>query len=151
MTAPRKKFFTLDPFRRFFRWNREVLDMLCDRPNHLQRLATIGFGLGAGSITLLFIWLLVRYGDRSPELAMMVVPILGNGLYISMALMALGAVVLLGLIKGIGGINIQTPGGINIGLRTTGEERHGRGDVEDRFDFPDMNPPSRMGDKMEGA
>lgn len=148
MTQAKKKFFTLDPLRRFFRWTRETLDMICDRPAHMQRLAAIGFGLGAGAITLLFIYLLVHYGEKSQELAMMVVPILGHGLYISMALMGLGALVVLGLIKGIGGVNIQTPGGINIGIRTQSGEAAGD---DAPFDFPNPDQPSRMGDKMEGA
>ena len=146
--TPKKSRFNLDPLRRFFRWTRDTLDMICDRPAHMQRLASIGFGLGAGAITLLFIALLVHYGEKSHDLAMQVVPILGNGLYVSMALMGLGAIVVLGLIKGIGGVNIQTPGGVNIGIRTQPGDTSDSGEP---FDFPKADPPSRMGDGMEGA
>lgn len=148
--SKKKGGFNLNPLRRFFRWTRDTLDMICDRPDHMQRLAVVGFGLGSGALTIAFIYLLVRYGDQSPDLAMMVVPILGNGLYAAMGLMALGAVVILGLIRGIGGFQIQTPGGINIGIRTTSGPA-GDGPIEP-FDLPRMDREGdHRGDKMEGA
>ena len=144
-----KRKFNLDPVRRFFRWVRDTLDMICDRPDHMQRLSLVGFGLGVGCLTIAFITLLVHYGEKSEQLAMMVVPILGNGMYASLGLMGLGAVVLLGLIKGIGGFRIQTPGGINIGIDTTSGDDLAARHRGERFDFPN-DPPSR-GDKMEGC
>lgn len=148
---------TLDPVRRCFRWLRDTLDMICDRPDHMQRLSVVGFGLGSGMFVGTFTYLLVRYGDRTDELASQVVPILGNALYGSLGLMALGAVVLLGLIKGIGGFQIQTPGGISIGIQTTSSDvPHGGA-----FDLPPIevtntiNPtpraPDNKGANMEGA
>lgn len=155
--------FNLDPARKFFRWFRDTIDVLCDRPDHMQRLFVIGFGLSTFPLVAIFVHLLVRYGDRSNELAALVVPILGNGMYGALGLMALGAVVLLGLIKGIGGFQITTPGGINIGIQTTGGPPTSGGDfnlptIEQTTTTTTVTPatpatpaPDNKGAGMEGA
>lgn len=136
--------------RRFWRWTRQTIDMLCDRPDHLQRLFIIGSGMSVFPMVCGFVFLLIRYGDRSDELASMVVPILGNGMYISQALFALSIIALLGIVRGIG---IRTPGGFGFNLQTTSGPQ---GKVEP-FDLPDFDDEGgggrgpHRGDNMEGV
>lgn len=109
---------------RFFPWARETLDMLCNSPDHLQRLAIIGAGIVV-QVTMWTAMLIVWRGyDRTAELQAQSLNFMGWSLMGSMGLWGLVVVTLLGTIKGL---KIAGPGGFGIDLSTT-------------FDDPDVGP-----------
>jgi F0F1-type ATP synthase membrane subunit c/vacuolar-type H+-ATPase subunit K len=129
---------------RFFTWARSTLDTLCERPDHLQRLAIIGAGMVMFPTVLGIIYIVWRGYERTPELQSQSLNIMGFALYGAMALWGLVVIALLGIVKGL---RIEGPGGIGIDIQTTADdpdvgpettrdihihERHGHG--------PDLNP-----------
>lgn len=94
--------------KRFSTWVRKTLDMLCARPDHLQRIAITGAGLSLYPMMIGLIALLVWFGIKSAALALAVVPILGFALYGFIALFAVVVIALEGTIKGL---KLSAPGG----------------------------------------
>lgn len=115
---------------RFFRWTRDTLDFLCERPDHLQRLAIIGAGVSLYPLVLGLIWIVWKGYGTSPEILTQSLGIMGFALFGAMGLLALVVVSLLGTIKGL---RIMGPGGSGIDLSTT-------------FDDPDLGPETDRGD-----
>lgn len=86
---------------RFFRWARSTLDMLCDRPDHLQRLGVIGSGTSLYPLLVATLALLGALAFTSPEMAIIALPLIfyfGVGI---MILFGVVVVVMIGLVKGI--------------------------------------------------
>lgn len=108
-------------FDRFFGWCRQTLDILCDRPDHLQRISIIGAGFTSALLVVGVVALLTWFGRSAPALALLVVPILGNALYMLIAAFIICIVVLLGLIKGLQSIKASLPGGAVVEFETTSE------------------------------
>ena len=104
---------------RFFGWCRRTLDMLCDRPDHLQRISIIGAGFKSGLLVVGVIALLTWFGTSSPALALLVVPILGNALYMLIGAFIICIIVLLGLIKGLQSLKAHLPGGALVEIEAT--------------------------------
>lgn len=90
-----------NPLRKFFRWVRDTLDNLCDRPDHLQRLSIVGAGVSVYPAVFSLIALLVWFAVQRPQVLSMVVAGIINIVYIFLALFALVIVSLLGTIKGL--------------------------------------------------
>ena len=103
-------------FDRFFGWCRQTLDMLCARPEHLQRLSIIGAGMKSGLLVVGVIAILTWFGQSAPALALLVVPILGTALYMLIVAFIICIVVLLGLVKGIEALKGMLPGGASFEL-----------------------------------
>lgn len=103
----------------FFRWLRDTLDMLCDRPNHLQRLSAIGAGMAVGIFVIALVAIITWFGTQSAPLALVVVPILGNALYGFIAVFAICVVVIMALVRGLGSVNFTGPNGVGLSLETT--------------------------------
>lgn len=104
---------------RFWAWTRRTLDMLCDRPEHLQRLSIIGAGMKSGLLVVGVIAILTWFGKSAPALALLVVPILGTALYMLIAAFIICIVVLLGLVKGLDTLKGMLPGGASFELTAT--------------------------------
>lgn len=104
---------------RFWTWCRQTLDMLCDRPEHLQRLSIIGAGFTSGLMVVGVIAILTWFGQSAPALAMLVVPILGSALYMLIGAFIICIIVLLGLIKGLQSLKASLPGGTLVEIETT--------------------------------
>lgn len=111
-------------FNRFFGWVRRTLDFLCERPDHLQRLAIIGAGVAMYPLVLGLIWIVWKGYGTSPEILSQSLGIMGFALFGAMGLLALVVVSLLGTIKGL---RIMGPGGSGIEIDTT-------------MDDPDVGP-----------
>ncbi|AXQ68681.1 holin [Caulobacter phage CcrPW] len=105
--------------QRFANWAGSTVKTLCDRPDHLQRLAIIGAGMVV-QLTMWAVILIVWLGyDRTPELQSQSLNFMGWALMGSMALWGLVVVTLLGTIKGL---SIAGPGGFGINLLTTADD-----------------------------
>ncbi|AFU88005.1 holin [Caulobacter phage CcrColossus] len=116
-------------FQRFSGWVGSTVKTLCDRPDHLQRLAIIGAGMVV-QLTMWAVILIVWLGyDRTPELQSQSLNFMGWALMGSMALWGLVVVTLLGTIKGL---SIAGPGGFGINLLTTADD-------------PDVDPSTPRG------
>lgn len=101
---------------RFFAWVRLTLDMLCDRPDHLQRLAIIGSGISLYPAVGLLIWIVWKGYAQTEALQHQSMGIMGIALYIFLALFGLVIVSLLGTIKGL---RVSGPGGSSFEIETT--------------------------------
>jgi hypothetical protein len=97
-------------------WISRTIESLCNRPDHLQRLAIIA----AGCVMYPTVWGLILivwkgFGDH-PTLYPQQLQILGWALLGSMVLWGLVVIALLGIVKGI---KVEGPGGIGVELMTT--------------------------------
>jgi hypothetical protein len=97
-------------------WISRTIESLCNRPDHLQRLAIVA----AGCVMYPTVWGLILivwkgFGDH-PTLYPQQLQILGWALLGSMVLWGLVVVALLGIVKGI---KVEGPGGVGIELTTT--------------------------------
>lgn len=117
-------------WNRFWGWVRRTLDFLCERPDHLQRLAIIGAGFAIYPLVLGIIWIVWKGYGSSPEILSQSLGIMGFIAYGLLALFALVVVSLLGTIKGL---RIMGPGGSGIEIDTT-------------MDDPDMGPETPRND-----
>lgn len=114
MTNP---FHLLGAFlRRFFGWSRRTLDTICDRPDHLQRLAVIGSGVVMYPTFLAMVLIVWKGFGQHEALMPQQLNILGNTLLGVLALLALVVIALLGIIRGL---RIQAPGGLGVDIETT--------------------------------
>lgn len=104
---------------RFFRWVRETLDMLCDRPDHLQRISIIMAGMSLFPLFLGTSVVLVFFALRFDDERAQIIGGLINYGYVYLALFALVIVAMLGTIKGI---RLSGPGGSGITLVTTADD-----------------------------
>jgi len=103
--------------RRFFGWARRTLDGLCERPDHLQRLAVVGAGVIMWPTLVgfaLVVWL--GYG---PEHGAQSLNFMGMALLASMALWGLVVVATLGIVKGL---SVTGPGGVGVSLTTIADD-----------------------------
>lgn len=102
---------------RVFAWTRRVLDELCQRPDHLQRLSIIGSGFVMWPTMVgfaLIVWL--GYG---PEHGAQSLNFMGMALIGSMSLWGLVVVALLGIVKGV---RVAGPGGLSVAIETTADD-----------------------------
>lgn len=121
--------------QRFAGWASNTVKTLCDRPDHLQRLAIIG----AGMVVQLTMWAVIlivwRGYDRTPELQAQSLNFMGWSLIGSMVLWGIVVITLLGTIKGL---SIEGPGGFGINLMTTADD-------------PDVDPSTPRGGHDRGG
>lgn len=104
-------------FSKFFSWLKQTVDTLCNRPDHLQRLAIIGSGMATYPLVLMA-YLVMWQG--SAHLNAQQIAWLGWYGVGYLVIFALVIVTLLGTIKGI---HITGPGGIEVQLDTTAEAK----------------------------
>lgn len=105
--------------QRFFTWSRQTLDSLCNRPDHLQRIAVMGAGVVMYPLVvgmILIVWL--GY-SRTPELQSQSLSIMGWALLASMGLWGLVVVTMLGTIKGL---KFDGPGGMGVEITTIADD-----------------------------
>jgi F0F1-type ATP synthase membrane subunit c/vacuolar-type H+-ATPase subunit K len=93
-----------------------VVQTLCDRPDHLQRLAIIGAGMVAYPMVCAIIWIVWKGYDHTPELQAQSLNFMGFALYGAMVMWGLVVVALLGVVKGL---KVEGPGGVSVELTTT--------------------------------
>lgn len=120
---------------RFFSWTRRALDGLCERPDHLQRLAVVGAGMIMWPTLISFaliVWL--GYG-RTPELQSQSLNFMGLALLASMALWGLVVIAILGIVKGL---SVSGPGGVSVSITTTADD-------------PDIDPSTPRADQDGGG
>ncbi|USN14220.1 putative holin protein [Brevundimonas phage vB_BpoS-Kabachok] len=108
---------------RFFRWMRDTMDVLCDRPDHLQRVSIILSGMSlfplfVGMIIVL-VWFAVTYTAEYNGLQTQIITGLINYGYIFLGLFALVIISMLGTIKGL---SLKGPGGAGLTLVTTADD-----------------------------
>ena len=108
---------------RFFRWLRDTMDVLCDRPDHLQRVSIILSGMSLfplfiGMICVL-VWFATTYTENYNGLQTQIITGLINYGYIFLGLFALVIISMLGTIKGL---SLKTPGGVAVTLVTTADD-----------------------------
>lgn len=118
-----------ESWNRFWVWFRSTLDMLCDRPDHLQRLSVIGAGASLYPVMIAVLVLLWWFGKSSPALASIALPLIfqfGVGI---MILFGLVIVVLIGLVKGLTSFKANLPGG-SVEIETTAKTTVSSGDPE---------------------
>lgn len=101
---------------RFLTWLNGVVERLCDRPDHLQRLSIVGAGVAVYPLIAVMIGILVWFGVNPAAAAPLVVPIIGNIAYGLLGLFGLVVVALLGIIKGV---RASLPGGASVEIQTT--------------------------------
>lgn len=123
---------------RFFTWTRQTLDMLCDRPDHLQRLAIIGAGISIYPAVAVLVWIVWRGYERTAELQSQSLAIMGVALYAMLALLGLVIVALLGTVKGLRigprGLELTTiADDPDVDPSTTRDTRLGGGDDDGGF------------------
>jgi hypothetical protein len=111
----------VNTFDRFFGWCRQTLDILCDRPEHLQRISIIGAGFTSALLVVGVVALLTWFGQSAPALALLVVPILGSALYMLIGAFIICIIVLLGLVKGLQSLKASLPGGASVEIETASE------------------------------
>lgn len=99
--------------RRFFAWCRQTLDMLCDRPDHLQRIGIVGAGMSLYPMMIALVGILVWFGIHGGVAALAVIPWFGWALIGLITVFAVIVIALLGTIKGI---KIAAPGGATVEL-----------------------------------
>lgn len=104
--------------KRFFSWVRATLDMLCDRPDHLQRLSVIGAGASLYPVLIACLAMLWTIGTGSPALALAALPLIFQFSVGIMILLGLVIVVLIGLVKGLTTFKANLPGG-SVEIETT--------------------------------
>ena len=108
---------------RFFRWLRDTMDVLCDRPDHLQRVSIIMSGMSLfplfiGMIVVL-VWFAVTFTGAYNGLQTQIITGLINYGYIFLGLYALVIISMLGTIKGL---SLKGPGGSGLSLTTTADD-----------------------------
>jgi len=130
-------FFTAwgQKFNAFFGWVRRTLDMLCDRPDHLQRISIIGAGMSLYPLILGMIALLVFFAFKFPNVVVQVTGGLINFVYVFMGLFALVIVSMLGTIKGL---SLRGIGGSGITITTTADD-------------PDVDPTTTRDTRIDGG
>lgn len=106
------------------RWLSRTIDTLCERPDHLQRLAIIGAGMVVYPLVvglILIVWL--GFGPRTdPAITVQQLKIMGWALLGSMGLWGLVVVTLLGTVKGL---RVNGPGGVGLEVETTAGDGKG--------------------------
>lgn len=107
---------------RFFSWLRRTIDMLCERPDHLQRLAVIGAGVALYPLLLAFIYIMWKGFGANPELLTKQIDWLGWMAVGVLTLFGLVIVTLLGTIKGV---RISGPGGSGVEFETSAGDGKG--------------------------
>lgn len=103
--------------KKFFGWLRRTLDVLCDRPDHLQRVSIIASGFVMWPTMIgfaLIVWL--GYG---PEHGAQSLNYMGFALVGSMLLWGLVIIALLGIVKGV---RVAGPGGMSVSIQTTADD-----------------------------
>lgn len=122
---------------RFFRWLRDTMDVLCERPDHLQRVSIMLSGMSLfplfiGMIVVL-VWFATTYTGAYNGLQTQIVTGLINYGYIFLGLYALVIISMLGTIKGL---RLTGLGGSGLSLTTTADD-------------PDVDPstPTRADDR----
>ncbi len=110
----------MKPFTAFFSWLRQTIDMLCARPDHLQRLSIIGSGIALYPLVCWLIWIMWKGFGSDPALLTKQIDWLG---YMAIGILALFALVLITLLGTIKGIHIAGPGGVEVDLQTTAEAK----------------------------
>lgn len=101
----------------FFSWLRQTVDTLCNRPDHLQRLAIIGSGMAVYPLVVMAYLVMWRGASNLHVNQIDWLGWYGVGF---LMLLALVIITLLGTIKGI---HISGPGGIEVQLDTTAEAK----------------------------
>lgn len=104
---------------RFFRWLRDTMDVLCDRPDHLQRVSIMLSGMSLYPLFIGMIVILVWFAITYPGLQAKIITGLINYGYIFLGLFALVIITMLGSIKGL---KINAPGGVGMALVTTADD-----------------------------
>jgi hypothetical protein len=102
----------------FISWVDRSVRMICDRPDHLQRLAIAGAGIAIYPVIGALIWIVWRGFERTPALQQQSLGIMGFALYGMLGLFGLVVVAMLGTVKGL---KIEGPGGLGVELSTTAE------------------------------
>lgn len=100
-------------------WIHRTIESLCNRPDHLQRLAVIGSGMVLYPMILGVIWIVWKGYDPTPINQTQSLGIMGIALYSLMALFGLTIIALLGIVKGL---RIDGPGGFGVELETTADD-----------------------------
>lgn len=104
---------------KFLPWLNKVVASICNRPDHLQRLAVIGAGVFIYPAVWGLIFIVWKgFGDHA-DLYHQQLSILGWALFGSMGLWGLVVVAMLGTIKGL---KIDGPGGVGVELNTTADD-----------------------------
>lgn len=110
--------------RKVASWFGRTIDTLCDRPDHLQRLAIIGAGMFVYPMIWAFVliaWL--GFGQGQPvEIVKLQLMFIGSGMIGSLILWGLVVVTLLGTIKGV---RVSGPGGVNLEFETSAGDGKG--------------------------
>jgi len=118
------KALALDRSTAFFKWFGRTVDTLCERPDHLQRLAIIGAGMFVYPMIwafVLIVWL--GFGHGQPvEVVLKQLNFIGYGMIGTLLLWGLVVVTLLGTIKGV---RISGPGGFNAEFETSAGDGKG--------------------------
>ncbi len=131
MAVPRR-----NPTRKFWKWVRETLDMLCNRPDHLQRISIVGSGMSLYPVIFamvgLLVWFALRFQDSDSLLIRQIVGGVINIIYILLSLFALVIVSMLGTIKGL-----------SIGPRGL--------QLTTNVDDPDVDPDTRRDTRVTGG
>lgn len=103
----------------FFTWLRATVEMICTRPDHLQRLGIIGAGVSLYPVVIAVIAIIWRGYERTPELQTQSLSIMGFVAFGLLGLYALVTVALIGIIKGV---RFSGPGGMGLELTTTSDD-----------------------------
>lgn len=104
---------------RFFRWVRAAMDILCDRPDHLQRVSIILSGMSLYPLFIGMIVVLVWFAVTYTGLQSQIITGLINYGYIFLGLFALVIISMLGTIKGL---SLKGLGGAGLTLVTTADD-----------------------------
>lgn len=106
------------------RWFARTIDTLCERPDHLQRLAIIGAGMFVYPLVVVLVFIVwLGFGPRNdPAIVTQQLRIMGWALLGSMALWGLVVVTLLGTVKGL---RVNGPGGVALEFETTAGDGKG--------------------------
>lgn len=104
---------------RFFLWLRQTMDILCDRPDHLQRVSIIMAGVSLYPLFIGMIVILVVFAVLYTDNQRQIISGLINYGYIFLGLFALVIISMLGTIKGL---SLRGPGGSGLHLVTTADD-----------------------------
>lgn len=103
----------------FTSWLDRTVRTICDRPDHLQRLAILGAGMAIYPAIGALIWIVWQGYDRTPALQAQSLAIMGIALFTAFGLFGLVVVSMLGTIKGL---RLEGPGGLGMELNTTADD-----------------------------
>lgn len=125
---------------RFFRWLRDTMDVLCERPDHLQRVSIMLSGMSLfplfiGMIMVL-VWFAVTFTGAYNGLQTQIITGLINYGYIFLGLYALVIISMLGTIKGL---SLRGLGGSGLTLTTTVDDPDADPSTPRGGDRPDYN------------